>query len=522
MGWNLIGTAIVPINSIMPFTGATVKVNYQAGGTPTPRSPEVFETGAVKFDLTPRFSETIVPGSINFSTGGRRYFDRLGSLYNGLDVNTGAATLAGSINYQTGEVALSDWVPGQPNTIALNSLLTTSGDQVISLAAFRIPVAPVRSGSVQILATRQTGGTINATADSNGIISAEGIWGVVDYQSGIVSIEFGVWVVAADHTQDVWYDAANIVDDYIWMPQFAFAETIKYNAVAYTYLPLDADLLGLDPVRLPQDGRVPIFRTGGFAVLGNTGRITATVTNAMVINCARVRLSRVRVVGADGVVINAGYSADLEAGLVTFEDVSGMVQPVTVEHRIEDMMQVSDVQINGQLAFTRRITHDYPVSGSYMSSALITGDLKARVSIFFDQTTWSNVWADALTGNPATATFNSILYPFVVTNKGAMTERWAIVFTNTTSFNVIGENVGVIGTGNTSEDCSPINPATGSPYFSIPALGWGMGWSAGNVQRFNTVGALFPVWLARTIQQGPETVTEDSFSVLIRGDVDRP
>ena len=67
-----------------------------------------------------------------------------------------------------------------------------------------------------------------------------------------------------------------------------------------------------------------------------------------------------------------------------------------------------------------------------------------------------------------------------------------------------------------------INPATGEPYFTLRATGWGGGWAAGNVLRFNTVGALFPVWVVRTIQQGPETVPNDSFTLLIRGDVDRP
>jgi hypothetical protein len=82
--------------------------------------------------------------------------------------------------------------------------------------------------------------------------------------------------------------------------------------------------------------------------------------------------------------------------------------------------------------------------------------------------------------------------------------------------------VGVIALGNTSTDCAPLNPATGSPYFTLPALGWGNGWAAGNVLRFNTIGAQFPVWIVRTVQQGPETVTDDAFTLLIRGDVDTP
>jgi hypothetical protein len=240
-----------------------------------------------------------------------------------------------------------------------------------------------------------------------------------------------------------------------------------------------------------------------------------------VVNCGRVRLSRVRVLGADGAVIPSGYTVDLEAGTVTFTEVSGYAQPVTLEHRIEDMAQISDVQISGRLTFTRQITHDYPV-GSYVSSALVAGDLRAYVSRLFDQATWSGAFADSISGSAATATYNDVLAPILATNAGAITERWAIRFTSTSAFEVIGEHVGVIAAGTINAKCAPLNPATGEPYFTIPALGWGSGWAVGNVLRFNTTGALFPVWVVRTIQQGPETVTTDAFTLLIRGDVDAP
>ena len=298
--------------------------------------------------------------------------------------------------------------------------------------------------------------------------------------------------------------------------------SIRYNAVAYNYLPIDADILGIDPVRLPQDGRVPIFRPGGYAVIGHTGTVgPITVSNGQTVNCNRVRLSRVRVLDANNAVINAGYSTDLEAGTVTFSDVSGYAQPIKIEHRIEDMAMVRDVQINGEVTFTRQITHDYP-TGSVLSSALVMGDVRARVTELFDQQSWGNAWSDSVIGSPAPASFNDAAYPITVTNAGTLTERWAIVFTNTTAFQVIGENIGVIATGNTSSDCAPLNPATNKPYFTIPAAGWGLGWAAGNALRFNTEGAFFPVWVVRTIQQGQETITDDSFSLLSRGDVDRP
>jgi hypothetical protein len=42
------------------------------------------------------------------------------------------------------------------------------------------------------------------------------------------------------------------------------------------------------------------------------------------------------------------------------------------------------------------------------------------------------------------------------------------------------------------------------------------------VLRLNTVGAEMPLWCVRTVQQGPETVINDTFTILVRGDVDAP
>ncbi len=215
-----------------------------------------------------------------------------------------------------------------------------------------------------------------------------------------------------------------------------------------------------------------------------------------------------------------------QAGTLTFTDVSGYSQPVTIEHRIEDMAVVRDVQISGEITFTRPLTHDYPLTNpptSFVSSALVAGDLQARVSHLFDQASWNGTsWLNAVSGSAATGTYNDVLAPILVTNKGAVTERWALVFTSTTAFNIVGEHVGVIGSGNTAADCSPINPATGSSYFTVQALGWGIGWSVGNILRINTVGAMTPVWVVRTVQQGPNTGVNHSFTLLARGDVDRP
>lgn len=511
-----------PANAIFPQNG-TVTVTYRAA-SPDDVATESFTPQGLKFDLTPQFAEIITPGSINFSVGGKNYFDQGGRLYYDLDQATGAAILSGTINYQNGNAVLSAWVPGQPNTLALRSLLTSLDYSPVDQVTLRVPAVPIRPGSFSLRATRVTGGLINVTADLQGNIQAAGVGGFVEYESGVVRVRFGRFVAAAGNEMQPWYDVEQITTEgLIFRPEPVFAETIRYNAVAFSYLPLDASLLGLDPVRLPQDGRVPIFRPGSFAVIGNTmTTVPQTVMNGSMIDVGRERLSRIRVLDANGFVISLGFMVDLEAGIVTFTNVSGYAQPVRVEHRVEDLLLVSDAQINGDLAFTRQITHNYPANSSFISTALIAGDLKARVSVLFDQNSWDGSFVDTVVGAVATGTYNDILSPLIVTNAGASTERWALRFTSSSGFQIIGEHVGIIGTGSINIDTAPTNPATGEPYFIVRAIGWGIGWATGNVLRFNTVGALFPVWAVRTVQQGPETVQNDSFTLLVRGDVDRP
>lgn len=54
---------------------------------------------------------------------------------------------------------------------------------------------------------------------------------------------------------------------WIHKPIMVLPETIKYSAVGYSYIPIDAELLGLSAVRLPIDGRMPIFRSGEIGIV---------------------------------------------------------------------------------------------------------------------------------------------------------------------------------------------------------------------------------------------------------------
>ena len=499
-----------------------VKLRFRTTGSATRKTLQV--VFAPEFDLVTGLQAPVVPGSVVMvpASGQPWSDDGRGTLR----VLTAAGFVnRGTLNYATGRVALTSWTVGSINSLRRAGCITTLGDAISSAYVFRTAAAPLRPGSLTVQVPRASGGVQNVTAGIDGTITAPGVVGTVDYETGLVRLGFGSLVTAAGNESEPWFDPANVQPDgKIFKPQPIVASALRYAAVAYAYLPMNADIIGIDPVRLPSDGKVPIFRPGSLCVVGHTKTSSQlVVSNNQTINLARTRLSRVAVRDANGVNHLTGFTADLEAGLVTFTDVSAMAMPIVIEDRIEDMAVATDVQISGEITFNRALTHDYPKDGTYVSSALQASDRFARVSLAFAQQTWiDNAWADAPTGPGIAAKYDQSVSPIEITNAGGSTERWVLQFTSTTQFRVIGEHVGVIATGDINTVCAPLNPATGKPYFTIRPLGWGSGWAVGNIVRINTVGALYPFWVVRTIQPGPETGIEHRFSILARGDVNRP
>lgn len=511
-----------------------VIVRWRTGAGAT-AATETFQAQAIKFDLTPGFAEDIIQGSVRFVLGGKTYVDRLGSLYHSVNAANGSGVVAGTIAYQTGLVTLADWTPGATNSVTLQSLVTEMNVNPVDEVVFRVPIAPVRTGSVQIRAVPlegNNGDPINVTADANGRINSPWMIGTIDYQSGVVRVRFGQKVTVTPAVQaEPWYDENAVFTEAsvqkIIKPRPVYADSIRYNAVGYTYLPLDATILGMDPVRLPSDGRVPIFRLGDVVVVHHTEKtpFPGTPSVGTVLDVGRVRLSYLKVMDSESTALDPNmYNVDLDAGTVTLKSnyaLGALVLPLYAEHRVEDMAVATDVQINGRLALNRPLTHSYPANSTLISSALIMGDLQGRVYGKFSQESWTNVWSDSRIGNSTTSQYNDTLYPITNKNRGSAEERWALIFTSNTQFRIVGENAGQIGTGDINSDLAPINPATNTPYFELNALGWGSGWAAGNVLRFNTAAANYPIWLARTVLQGPATALNDSFQIQIRGDIDR-
>lgn len=490
----------------------------------------------VKFDLSSGYDEQILNGSVRFKIGNDTFLDRTGTLYRNVDPATNSGIASGVIYYGNGVVELDTWTPNIDNTVVLQSLTTTTDLPPVNKLSFRTPIIPIRPQSLTVVISSLDFGQLTLTADENGVIETSRAHGKINYDTGSVEIYFYIKteITTANRPEieaKPWYDPLLEYEEatktYLNVPVWIDASSARYNAVAYTYIPLDAEILGLSATRLPLDGRVPIFRIGGICV------VSASKDYAMPDHVAGktyqlpdIRISWCELIDSKGVKVPFDqYVVDYDYGKFTLSGdfaVNALTPPFTAQYRYQDMGLLRDIQINGQLTFTKQLTHNYDAENTIVGSALVIDEMQARYTKKFVQQTWNNVWADEASGGAISANYNDAIYPFQVTNKGAIQERWAIVFTDTTSFKCVGEYTGELALkGTINNDFSPINPVTNASYFSIKKEGWGSGWANGNVMRFNTIAATFPVWAIRTVKQSEPTDLTDQFQVMLRGDIDR-
>ena len=515
-------------------TAVTVSVSYRDSSAAASWSDIVIGS-VLKTDLTEGFAEQILAGSVRFTLADSTYVDKLGSLYRNPSVTTGVGTVSGQIHYGNGAIELSAWDVEGENNPMLETLVTQLEKVQTNQVSYRAPMIPIRAQSLTLSATKVEGGVLNITPDGSGAIDTADCDGFFNFDQGYGQFVFRqkVEVTSANRAEIMaqdWYVAeleyTKDGKQWIHKPIMVLPETIKYSAVGYSYIPIDAELLGLSAVRLPIDGRVPIFRSGEIGIVSaSKSQEFPDYVAGQTYPLNDVRISWCELEDADGIKIPFDmYVVDYDYGKVTLNGdfaLGNLTGPLTAKYRYQDMGLVRDVKINGQVTFTKPLTHNYDPAHTIVGSALVIGDMQGRYTRKFVQSTWDNLWKDEAVGAAISANYNDTLYPIAVTNKGNIQERWAIVFTGNTSFRIIGETSGQIGTGVTTEDCSPINPVTNAPYFTIKKEGWGNGWASGNVLRFNTIASNHPIWVIRTVKQSEPTVLSDSFQIMLRGDIDR-
>ncbi len=552
-GWNFaVGTAIPNSGETVQVAAKYVKnaITSAGAGSWMSRTDTISGPGNVvsSLDFTPGSPDAVLPNSLFFDAFGKRFFERNGKLL--IDVNelTNLGTEAGTFDLSSGRAEITWPIPsGQSAAITVRSLATYRGAWDVSEVLFRTEGSPLAPASFQIHGRKSADNSlISGTATTSGVVAGTGVRGNCEQSNGVSWAKFGAWANQSAFASDSiplggnvpnlawtvpprplisWEDAEHHPSDAAlrWMPARMRPDSIKYNAVMIKSIPLEADILGLDPVRLPSNGKVPIFRKGNVVVVHNTASMA--LPNPLVAGqtyaLPRSYLSYARIYDYEGMAIpTSQYAVNLTDGALTMADpltLGGYSYPMRVEHRIQDEALITDVLITGEISLQRRLTHAFPTLGSYVSSSMIIGDMQARITNLFAQSAWTSAWSDALIGSAPSAQYNDLVYPLSVMNSHAIKQRWSIVFLTSTTFRCYGEHSGVVGEGAINANFSPANPRTGGAYFTVQAAGWGGGWGAGNCIRFNSEGANYPIDLIRTVLQGEHIVGSDSFRIQLRG-----
>ena len=428
-----------------------------------------------------------------FRLGNTRLIERDGTLYKNIDPKTGNGEAVGYLDALSGELVFKD--AGASGDVVIEAGVYSLADMRLKQYYGRTPAAPVKPQSFTVYA-EAAGHTRTGTSQADESITGE-ITGHIDTETGFFR------VACAE----------------VFAP-----ESLRFNVVSQSYIPLDSSIIGIDAVRLPPDGKVPIFRRGDMIVIGNkrSHDLGSAHSAGQTVSLGRADIDRASVVDAAGVHVDAGkYDIDLRQGKLTWADpldLSGHTMPLTAHTAQEEENRVVNVDISGRLKLQFQVARAYPKEGTYVSSALVAGDLLVRHTAPFAMQSWGRKWLDRADSDPILAKLNVKDYPIKLVSAGAITERWLILFDSDSQFKLYGEHLGLVLQGDTLNDLAPANPATGKPYFTLPKFAFGGGWMAGNCVRFNTFGTPWPIWILRAVQPSPTAQkTKDGFTGCLRG-----
>ncbi|MFV2030504.1 hypothetical protein [Neisseria sp. S1] len=440
------------------------------------------------------YGEKAVLDTWSFMAGNVAIIERGGVLYKDFNHRTGIGAVIGTLDSATGAVKISD-VEGDYSDLKITGGIVASTLPVMYSYSGRAPAAPVKPESFTVYSGKGESAK-SATADEAGVISGD-FDGKIDYETGAYQIKSEAGFNPLD---------------------------LRYNMVTQNNIPLDSSIIGIDAVRLPPDGRVPIFRKGDMVVIGNKLKqdLGSAFTGGQAMELQRKNIDRLCLLDANGKhVLSDKYSTDLKAGTITFAEplnLSEYQMPLSAEQAWEEENRVVGADISGRLKLQFGLGRDYPADNTYVSSAVIGGDLLVRYTEPFSQQAWDRIWRDTISGDEILARLNVKDYPIKLTSAGAVTERWLIVFVSDSQFELYGERLGLVAKGDILSPLAPVNPATNKPYFTLPHLAFGGGWSRGNCIRFNTFGTQLPVWILRAVQPSPIKQSQrDGFSACLRG-----
>ncbi|MDK1288489.1 hypothetical protein [Pseudoalteromonas umbrosa] len=395
-----------------------------------------------------------------------------------------------TINYETGVITENESISYTGTPEEELRVLVAKQEQVSRVASFNIELSSFDPASFYVRCKTPTGTDISASSNESGAITGNNVTGSIS-GSGEVNLAFNIDILPG---------------------------TISYDVHELELVNVPTPHGGIDYSKLPS-GEQAIFHVGDLVCIQNRQRTQhASLTEGQVID-ERADSDWIDIADANNKSLysptNANYSYDKTTGKLTVQSgVSSFTAPFIVTSIQSELRQI--LSINGNsIKLLTTLNRTY-TAGATVSSVLRMGDLQARTSDERTLSAWQNNFAD--TGASASNSINTSQYPIVMNGQGAINQKWAIVFSSS-DYQVYGEFVGLIMTGNTGIDCIPINPLTQSPYFNLSKEAIGSGLGPGEAFLFTTYAASQPTIMIRSISPGHTNIETDSSTIAFRGSI---
>ena len=397
------------------------------------------------------------------------------------------------IDYETGLITEIDPVDYSGTVDNNLGAIIIKGDRVITKKQWQLPNSSFVRDSLYITFEIATGATFSASSDLSGAITGTNITGTVS-ETGYVDV--------------------------------VFSEGIKPDSISYDYNEVEVTTVPspqgeFDTSTLPGGGTVNIFHNFNPISVQNRERSTAsTLTSGQVVNVLS-NADFIDIVDSKGAslwsVSDDSYSYDRATGEIAINaGISAFSAPFIITAIQSELALINGIESN-KLSLLTPLSRAYP-AGATVSSVQVLGDFQAQTKDERTLAAWQNNFGD--TGAAASSAINTTQYPIELSNIGSIPQRWAIVFTSTTAYNVIGESVGNIYSGDTLNDCSPINSFAGDPYFILRKEAFGAGLNPGEAFLFETLGASKPIMVTRSVSPGHSEIVRDNSTLSFRGNKD--
>lgn len=216
------------------------------------------------------------------------------------------------------------------------------------------------------------------------------------------------------------------------------------------------------------------------------------------------------IVGASSITVNCEDGADVcfqDSDLIRISDMPDVNGAGNQEYlRLAAVSGAVYVGDQVTLTFDTGVVtaYAYLAVDTRVASVIEKGDVKA----LFDNKAISS----------ASGTYDEVTYPLILDNIGTIEETWTFTFTSATTFDVIGDTVGSVGSGNITTNFSPINGDFTKPYFTLDFNGWGGTWAIGDTFSFQSHPAAVPIWEKYIVPAGAASYSNNTVDVAIDGE----